>query len=48
MGRSLPETKVELLEVPGVGEHKLEAYGERFLGEIRRYLEARGGKSEGV
>ncbi len=37
MCRLLPETREELLEVSGVGEHKLEAYGGRFLAEIGRW-----------
>lgn len=27
----------EMLRVSGVGEHKLEKYGERFLSEIREF-----------
>ncbi len=33
-----PKTKAEMLTVSGVGEHKFEKYGERFLAEIRRAL----------
>lgn len=31
-----PATLDEMLEVSGVGEHKLEKYGERFLERINR------------
>ena len=33
----LPFTPEELLEVSGVGEHKLEKYGEPFLAELKSY-----------
>lgn len=39
----LPMERVEMLSVTGVGEHKYEKYGERFLGCIR---ENTGGKKE--
>ena len=32
-----PQTREEMLRVSGVGEHKLEKYGERFLTEIREF-----------
>ena len=34
-GKSLNDE--EMLEVNGVGEHKLQKYGERFLNEIQKY-----------
>jgi ATP-dependent DNA helicase RecQ len=37
MSRLIPRSPAELLEVPGVGEHKLEAYGDIFLREIRQF-----------
>jgi ATP-dependent DNA helicase RecQ len=37
MARVLPQDAEELLQVSGVGEHKLQKYGVRFLYEIRRY-----------
>ena len=38
MSASKPETGAEMLEVSGVGEKKLEAYGGDFLAVIREYL----------
>ncbi len=38
MSRMKPETGSEMLEVSGVGEKKLEVYGEIFLSEIRNYI----------
>ena len=32
-----PSNDEEMLEVNGVGEHKLQKYGERFLNEIQKY-----------
>ena len=32
-----PSNEEEMLEVNGVGEHKLQKYGERFLSEIQKY-----------
>ena len=40
MARKMPQDKTRLLQVSGVGEHKLQKYGEQFLLEIRDYLEA--------
>jgi ATP-dependent DNA helicase RecQ len=37
MARVLPQDAAELLQVSGVGEHKLQKYGDRFLYEIRGY-----------
>lgn len=34
-----PGNMEEFLEVSGVGEHKARKYGEKFLAEIRAYLE---------
>ena len=31
-----PTTRDEMLEVSGVGEHKLEKYGDRFLAILRK------------
>ena len=31
-----PATRDEMLEVSGVGEHKLEKYGDRFLDSLRK------------
>lgn len=39
----LPFTHEEMLEVSGVGEHKMEKYGEPFLAELRAYT---GGEKE--
>ena len=39
MCKRLPTTPAEFLEVSGVGQVKLERYGEQFLNEIRSYLE---------
>ena len=36
--RLQPRTESELLQVSGVGEHKLERYGAKFLEEIQLYL----------
>ncbi len=41
MSADLPRDKDEFLNVHGVGTHKLERYGERFLAEIGRYLRGR-------
>ena len=38
MCKRLPTTPAEFLEVSGVGQVKLERYGEQFLSEIRSYL----------
>jgi ATP-dependent DNA helicase RecQ len=35
-----PTTRAALLSCPGVGERKLEAYGEEFLRAVREYLAA--------
>jgi len=37
MSTMKPSNDVEMLEVNGVGEHKLQKYGERFLNEIQKY-----------
>jgi len=37
MARVLPQDAEELLQVSGVGEHKLQKYGDRFLHEIKGY-----------
>lgn len=37
--RRMPTTPEQMLEVSGVGKVKLERYGERFLDEIRKYLQ---------
>jgi len=37
MARAMPRDAEELLQVSGVGEHKLQKYGDRFLFEIRGY-----------
>jgi ATP-dependent DNA helicase RecQ len=41
MARALPRDAEELLQVNGVGEHKLQKYGDRFLFEIRGYQTAK-------
>jgi len=41
MARALPRDAEELLQVSGVGEHKLQKYGDRFLFEIRGYQTAK-------
>ena len=38
MSAELPTDNEAFLNVHGVGTHKLERYGEKFLAEIRRYL----------
>lgn len=38
MCQKLPQTKAEFLEVSGVGQTKMEKYGEQFTGVIRDYL----------
>lgn len=42
MARILPQTKDALSNISGVGSHKLAAYGDKFLGEIRAYLKEYG------
>lgn len=37
MSTMRPSNEQEMLEVNGVGEHKLQKYGERFLSEIQKY-----------
>ena len=37
MSTMKPSNDEEMLEVNGVGEHKLQKYGERFLNEIQKY-----------
>lgn len=39
MAESLPQDPPMFLEISGVGQTKLERYGERFLGVIQRHLE---------
>ena len=46
MAAARPRTSDELLEINGVGEKKLQRYGEEFLDQIRRAPQA--GGSEGV
>lgn len=38
MCEQLPRTPEEFLEISGVGQVKLERYGEKFIGEIRQFL----------
>ncbi len=38
MERSRPLSDAEFLEISGVGQHKLEVYGEEFMGEISDFL----------
>ena len=38
MCRLRPENKAEMLEVSGVGEHKFEKYGARFLQRIAEHV----------
>ena len=42
----LPRTPAEFLEVSGVGQAKMERYGEAFLGCIAQYLDGRDPESE--
>lgn len=42
MSALLPMSKVEMLQVKGVGERKMEAYGEVFIQEIKQYCEENG------
>lgn len=39
MAERLPQSRQAFLEVSGVGQTKLERYGERFISEITRYVE---------
>lgn len=38
MARRKPRTREEFLQVSGVGEHKLNLYGDQFLNEIRDFV----------
>jgi ATP-dependent DNA helicase RecQ len=40
MAAACPTTPAAFLACPGVGEHKLEAYGAEFLRAIRGFLDA--------
>jgi ATP-dependent DNA helicase RecQ len=40
MCRQYPVTSAELRRIAGVGDVKLERYGDDFLGEIRAYRES--------
>ncbi|RWR12520.1 DNA helicase RecQ [Siminovitchia fortis] len=42
MSALLPRNEAELMQVKGVGERKLEAYGQAFLKEINKYCEEQG------
>jgi ATP-dependent DNA helicase, RecQ family len=42
MARSRPCSLAELSKVPGVGQKKLESYGDEFVGVIRGYVGAKG------
>lgn len=37
-----PRTRAQMLRIPGMGEKKLEAYGERFLKEIHEFMKENG------
>ncbi len=37
MARLMPQTLDEMLEVSGVGQHKLSCYGEQFLAVLREF-----------
>lgn len=39
MARYFPQNKDELLQISGVGQHKLEAYGDRFLTAISEFCQ---------
>ncbi|MCD8533866.1 MAG: HRDC domain-containing protein, partial [Verrucomicrobia bacterium] len=39
MARDYPASPDEFLQIPGVGEKKLEDFGEDFMNEIEEYLE---------
>ncbi len=39
IANALPSTPEELIEVPGVGQYKLEQYGEPFLKVLRQFLQ---------
>ncbi|KAB2931624.1 MAG: DNA helicase RecQ [Leptonema illini] len=41
MASALPQSDEELLSISGVGQVKLERYGEEFLGVIRQYVKGR-------
>ena len=40
MCKKLPQTEAEMLNVSGVGQNKLQKYGQRFLQEIAVFLTA--------
>lgn len=40
MCEKLPQTEAEMLNVSGVGQNKLQKYGQRFLQEIAVFLTA--------
>lgn len=42
MSKRLPMDRMSLLTVPGVGENKLNKYGDRFIAVIREYAEKHG------
>jgi len=39
LARNLPSTKDEMLRIKGVGEKSLRKYGDKFLKEIKKYLD---------
>jgi ATP-dependent DNA helicase RecQ len=39
MMESMPTTSSELLAITGIGESKLEKYGDEFLGIVRRHAD---------
>lgn len=42
LARLQPRTRVDLLQVKGIGQNKLEKYGDAFLDTLNRYLDAQG------
>jgi ATP-dependent DNA helicase RecQ len=42
MAAQLPQSATQLLRIPGVGQNKLQEFGERFLREIGAYVEQTG------
>jgi ATP-dependent DNA helicase RecQ len=46
MASEKPRNRAEMLDVPGVGEHKLERYGQEFVDAIVNFLDGAGSKPQ--
>ena len=46
MAKKRPRTRAQMLRIAGVGDRKMDAYGERFLQEIYDFVKETG-ESEG-